>query len=228
MDARKKKFLIILAVVGALACAGALAAWRLGLGEQAARCLELVRKEGAGVFFAAMAILPLFGFPLAPFVLSAGPVFAPELGAGVVIACGVAALAANVSIGYAVAGHVMRPWLEKLLAWLGYRPPPVLRHKSWEATLLLRVVPGVPFCLQNIMLGLARVRFGVYLPVSVAVPTIHLTLAVLAGDALAKGDGRKIVVVAAAIVVAGTALYLLRRRLEAVKRANQAKTGAAP
>ena len=78
--------------------------------------------------------------------------------------------------------------MERLIVWLGYAVPSRADHRSWELTLVLRIVPGVPFFLQNYLLGLARVRFGIYMLVSLAVPSVHLLIAVLAGDAAEERD----------------------------------------
>ncbi len=215
MDARKKRLLLILACLTLLGGALGYIALHLGIGEQVNRCLAWVRAEGAAVYFVAMAVLPLFGFPLFAFVMSAGPVFAPTLGAGVVIACGVAALAFNVSVSYWFAAFALRPWMERVITWMGYKVPQLPEGKSLELTLLLRIVPGVPFFLQNYLLGLARVRFGIYMLVSMVVPTSYLMIAVLAGDALAQGDKRKLAIAGVLFAVVGFGVYLLRKRLAA-------------
>lgn len=202
--------------------AGAVA-WQFNLRELLQACLDWVRAQGAGVFFAAMALLPLAAFPLAPFVLSAGPVFAPTMGAGLVIACGIGALAVNVSLSYWFGAYGLRPWLERLIVWLGYSVPVLPKNRALEAILLLRVVPGVPFFLQNYLLGLARVPFALYLPLSVAMPAIHLTVAVLAGDALMKGDRTGLFVALGLFLVVCAGLHLLRKGLKA-KRDAQAGT----
>ena len=119
MDARKKRLVRLLVGLTLLGCALGLLALRIDLRALMERCLDYVRAEGAGVFFTAMAVLPFFGFPLSAFVLSAGPVFAPTLGPGVVIVCGTAALAVNVSLSYWFAAFALRPWMERLIRWLG-------------------------------------------------------------------------------------------------------------
>lgn len=222
MDARKKRLVRLLVGLTLLGCAVALLAVQMDLRAQMARCLDYVRTEGAGVFFTAMAVLPFFGFPLSAFVLSAGPVFAPTLGPGVVIACGAAALAFNVSLSYWFAAFALRPWMERLIVWLGYKVPKLPEGRDWEFTLVLRVVPGIPFFLQNYLLGLARVRFAIYLPISMAVPMVYLTLAVLAGDALAQGDKRKLIFAGVLFAAVGTGMHILRKRLAARRRAQTA------
>ncbi len=226
MDARKKRLLGILACLVLLGGALGLLALQMDLGEQVKRCLEFVRAEGARVFFIAMAVLPFFGFPLSAFILSAGPVFAPALGSGVVIACGMIALAVNVSLSYWFAAFALRPWMERFIVWAGYTVPRFPEGRDWEFNLLLRIVPGVPFFLQNYLLGLARVRFGIYMLVAMAVPTAYLVIAVLAGGALAQGDQRKLMIAGLLFAVVGLTLHVLRKRLAAKRALAQASVDA--
>jgi len=218
MDARKKRLVVILVALVLLGGVAGVLALQMDLGVQIKRCLEFVRAEGAGVFFAAMAVLPLFAFPLSPFIFSAGPVFAPTLGTGTVIACGVAAIMANVSLSYWFGAYALRPWMERLVIWLGYKLPQLPAGRDWEFTLVVRVVPGTPFFLQSYLLGLARVNFWIYLFVSTLVPTAYLVAAVVAGDALVQGDKSKLVIAGVLFAVVVFSLHLLRKRL-AAKRA---------
>jgi len=218
MDVRKKRLVWILAALVTLAVVIGLLALRMDLADYVKRCLDYVRAQGAGVFFVAMAVLPFLGFPLSAFVMSAGPVFAPSLGPGVVIACGMAALAFNVAVSYWFAAFALRPWVERLIIRLGYAVPQLPAGREWEFNLVLRVVPGIPFFVQNYVLGLARVRFGIYMLVAMVVPTVYLIIAVLAGDALAAGDQRKLMIAGVLFAVVGATLHFLRKRL-AAKRA---------
>ena len=54
--------------------------------------LELVRGAGPAVFFLAMAILPALGVPQMAFILSAGPLFGPQLGIAVVVLLALSAM----------------------------------------------------------------------------------------------------------------------------------------
>ncbi len=226
-DPRKKRLAVILVCLVVLGGVAGFVGWRLDLLSQAGRCLDWVRNEGAGVFFVAMALLPFVGFPLSPFVLSAGALFAPSLGAGVVILCGVAAVTFNIAVSYWFAAFALRPWMERLILWMGYRVPTLPGGgKGVELTLLLRLVPGVPFFMQNYLLGLARVHFGFYLAISVLVPAVHLTIAVVAGDALMQGNNTKLMVAGALFAVVGFGLHFLRKRLAAKKALTRSLAGA--
>ncbi len=84
-------------------------AWRFDLGAQITRCIEVLRHAGPGPFFTAMAVLPIFGFPLSPFTFAAGPVFGPAMGAATVVACAILATVVNVALSYWVAARALRP-----------------------------------------------------------------------------------------------------------------------
>ncbi len=92
-----------------------------------------------------MALLPAVGFPLLPFALAAGPVFAPTHGTGGVVACSILAVALNVALTYALASTSLRPHVARLMTRLGYRRPDPRRDRAWGFILLVRLAPGLRF-----------------------------------------------------------------------------------
>jgi uncharacterized membrane protein YdjX (TVP38/TMEM64 family) len=213
-------------VVLALALAG-LALWLLW-GEEtragASHVMNELRETGPGLFFVAMALLPLAGFPLAPFTLAAGPVFGPRMGGPVVIVCAVSAVSVNVALSYWIAGRALRPVVARLLARFGWKLPEAPVKSALELTLLLRVVPGTPFFVQSYLLGLARVPFGLYMAVSVGVPAAYIAATILAGDALGRGDHGRLATAGVFCAVAGAGLHFLRKRLMKRLRERRAAT----
>lgn len=181
--------------------------------------LAMVRDAGPVAFFCGMAVLPAVGFPLSPFTLTAGSVFAPTLGWPVVILATWAALAVNVTITYVLARWIARPGLEKLTVRLGYKFPAVNADNYWDITLLARVTPGPPFVLQGIMLGLARVPYRIYLIGSTLVAWAYGTVFVVFGDALLAGKGKMIVFGISAMVALALGTHLLRQHLARKKKA---------
>ena len=174
--------------------------------------VEYVRDAGPIPFFTAMTLLPAVGFPLSAFTLVAGPVFGPTMGVGFVVLCGVLAIAMNVALSYWLAARALRPVAEWVVRKLGYRLPEIQPHAAWLAIIVLRTVPVTPFCVQSIILGLARVPFGPYMLVSVVVPSIYATAMILLGDALMRGDRWAIAGAAAVFVVVGVVLHIMRKR----------------
>ena len=187
--------------------------------------MPVVRDAGPWVFFGAMAVLPAVGFPMTPFTLSAGPVFGPVMGLGGVITAAFAAIAVNVMIGYAMARWVMHPVLEKLVVRLGYRLPRVPADQYWDWTILLRVTPGPPFFVQNILLGLAHVPVRIYLIVSLGVAWAFTVGIIVFGDALMQGKGGRVLFGVMCVVMVGVGVKLVRKHL-AKKRAALAAAAA--
>ena len=226
---QKKRIILLACAALALALAG-VAVWLLW-GEEARvaanRVMDALREAGPAAFFVAMALLPLVGFPLAPFTLAAGPVFGPRMGAAAVIVCAVAAVAVNVALSYWIAGRALRPVVTRLLGRFGWKLPEAPVKSALELTLLLRVVPGTPFFVQSYLLGLARVPFGLYLALSVGVPAAYIAATILAGDALGRGDHGRLAAAGVLCGVAGAGLHFLRKRLTRRLRERRAVEGGA-
>lgn len=187
----------------------------IGVGAMMQHVILELRTMGAPVFFSAMAILPALGFPLLPFAIAAGPVFSPVLGVGGVVACAILAVSINVTLSYLLAATLFRPAVQWLLGRVGFVLPDPGRHKAWFLTLLVRVAPGPPFWVQSYALGLVRVRFGAYLLVSTLVPAGYLTGAIVFGDAMLQGRPRAAMLAAGLILLVGSCLYFLRKKIAA-------------
>ena len=212
--AQKKALLIKLAVATLLALTGAALVLRgLDLRALMDQTLALMREAGPGIFFAAMAVLPAVGFPISPFWLTAGPVFAGQFGLPVVIACCGAALAANLAITYWLARYALRPPLVWLVRRLGYELPRVARADQAGVTVLIRVTPGPPFCVQGYLLGLAEVRFRTYLAVSWPISMTFGVVFFYFGDSLAQGKGKLALLAFCGLMALGAGLKFLRGRM---------------
>jgi uncharacterized membrane protein YdjX (TVP38/TMEM64 family) len=229
MGRPNKRILVPVAVLLLAVGLWAVFAWRSELKALIDQIMVILRNAGPLVFFGAMALLPLVGFPLSPFTLAAGPVFGPQLGAGAVIAASVAAVAVNVAISYWVSAYALRPLVVRLLTWFGKKMPEVPVSSLNEMTLVLRVVPGTPFFVQSYLLGLARVPFAAYMFISVVVPACYIAGAVLAGDAIGRGDRSMLMLGGIVFAVAGLALHFLRKYLtRKFKQRRAAAAGVLP
>jgi uncharacterized membrane protein YdjX (TVP38/TMEM64 family) len=182
------------------------------LRERMDRVVLTVRDAGPLPFFAAMTLLPAVGFPLSAFTLVAGPVFGPTMGVGVVVLCGILAITINVALSYWLASRALRPVAAWIVRRLGYGLPEIPPHAAWLAIVVLRTVPVTPFCVQSIILGLARVPFGPYMLVSIIVPSAYATAMILLGDALMRGDRWAIAGAGALFVIVGVILHVMRKR----------------
>ncbi len=214
-----RALLLKLVAVGAVLLVGAgLVARGLDLKALLAQGLELIRGAGPVAFFTAMALLPALGAPQMAFSLTAGPVFGPTLGLGLVIGLALFALTVNMALSYFLARRALRPLLEALFKRLGYPLPRAAAGDEFDLIVLLRVTPGVPFPVQNYLLGLAEVPFGQYLLVSFLIQGPLNAAFILFGDALLHGKG-KIALIALSIILALMAATQLVRKHYGKKRA---------
>lgn len=216
---KKKLPLLKLAVVGGvLVLIAAVAVYLYGVKEAVTMATALYdavvkRMTAAGplVFFGAMALLPAAGMPNLAFSLTAGPVFGPQLGTVPVIIYALTAITVNIVLTYWLARRWLRPWLTRLLLRFGYDLPQVPREDLTDFTVLMRVTPGIPLCVQNYLLGLIEVPFVRYLVISCAVQWAQNTGFVLFGDALASGKGKTAMTAIMLILAIGAGLQLVRK-----------------
>jgi uncharacterized membrane protein YdjX (TVP38/TMEM64 family) len=197
--------LLVLGVVGVLILRGL--DWRAWLETG----MGWVRSAGPAAFFVAMAIAPGLGVPVIPFDLAAGPVFGEQLGMPLVVALSIASLCVNMLLTYALARRALRPVLEKLMGRLGYRLPRMDAADLVDLTIVMRVTPGMPFCVQNYLLGLAGVPFVRYVLISVGVIGVYTAGIVLFGDALLHGKGKMAIIAVSLLIVAVVITHWARK-----------------
>lgn len=197
--------LVIAAIVGIAKL------WGIGLAIQHAR--DVLRVAGPGVFFSAMAVLPAIGAPISLFTFPVSAAFGDDLGTGTVVVYAVAAVAVDLALGYWLAAWALRPFIERLVKWMGFTLPDTAKVPPWEITLLVRIIPGPPLFLQSYLLGLARVPFVPYMVVSVLVSGTYTALTVVAVDGMRRGDPWTIAGAAVVLVVVVLTVRRLRRKL---------------
>ena len=223
-SAQRKRRLAILAVGGVVAAAAAIGAmlvpaegW-VQVKDAVKTGMEWVRGLGAGWFFAAFAVLPAVGCPVSLFSLTAGPLFVPVLGMPMVLLLTGVSMAVSMTISYGLARYVVRPWVTKLLEFLGYKIPVVPAETQKMFTVLVRITPGPPYVFQSFLLGLAEVRFWLYLGISWAISTVNVALLIVFGDALAQGKGKVALMALGGVVLVIIGVKFLRDRIQKKER----------
>jgi uncharacterized membrane protein YdjX (TVP38/TMEM64 family) len=215
-----RALLLKLAVVAAvLLVAAVLVARGVDLRGLVQQALTRVQAAGPLAFFSAMAVLPAVAVPLSPFSFTAGSIFGAQLGMPAVVACGLLAITINIVGTYLLASRALRPLLEKLIVRLGYQLPRVEDGDAADLIILMRVTPGMPFPLQNYLLGLARVPFGKYLLISCAVQWPFNTAFIIFGDALLHGKGKVAIIGIGALLALTAGTHLVRRHYGRRKKA---------
>lgn len=181
--------------------------------------MDTIAAAGPLVFFSAMAVLPAFGAPNLAFALVAGPAFGERLGIPTVIALGLAALTLNLIVTYWLARRWLRPLLTRLLARFGYGLPQMDSGDLTDLIVLLRVTPGIPFFVQNYLLGLANAPFGRYLAISCGIQWVLNAGFMLFGDALSQGRGKMVLTAILLLAAVSIATHLARKHMARKKAA---------
>jgi uncharacterized membrane protein YdjX (TVP38/TMEM64 family) len=183
------------------------------------RALDAVRGAGPLAFFTAMAVFPAVGVPMLTFSLTVGSAFGPSLGMPMVVVWSLVAMAVNLTITYALARRGLRPVLEALVRRMGYKLPEVESGDVVDLIVILRVTPGIPFFVQNYLLGLAQVPAGRYFAVSCAIALPYCAAFVLFGNALMTGQGRLVLAAIGLLAALAAGTHMVRRHYSAKRRA---------
>ncbi len=129
----------------------------------------------AAPLLSALAVLPIFGFPVSALHLATGARFG--FGVGVLAVAGSTAVHLLASFG--LARKVDRP-MRRLLARFGWRLPPVPRTAAWPFTTWVVLLPGVSYAVKNYVPPLGGVPLRIYLlvefPLHVAQALVGLAL----------------------------------------------------
>jgi uncharacterized membrane protein YdjX (TVP38/TMEM64 family) len=166
----------------------------------------------APLYFCAFCLLPAVGMPMSFFYVTALAVLG---GAGRVpgVLLAWTAIITNLLLSYAIARHLFRPLLQRLLRRWGYTIPTIRRDHEWRIILLLRSSP-LPFAIQNYTLALADARLLPFMLVSFGIQALLGTSVMVAGDALLHGRlGAGLLAVFVALLLV-MLLPQLRKRLK--------------
>lgn len=140
-----------------------------------------------GWLFLAMVILPGIGVPVSALVLLAAASYTERF--GIVLTCAVTllAVALNMSWTYWLAGNPGQRLLDRIRHRHAERLKAMASANALHVILLFRIMPGIPFVVQNYLLGFLRVPFGLYLGLSSLLQSLFVAALILSGDALFSG-----------------------------------------
>lgn len=135
---------------------------------------------------AALAILPGLGFPLSPMLILFAVVMGPRFGIPTTCAIAIAATSFCSIWSYALASGPLRNILKKYV--LKDRALPELSDRSaLRVGLIIRITPGIPYPLQNVVLGVMGMRFKTYLLASLPVQALYTIGFIVTGGAIFEG-----------------------------------------
>lgn len=144
-------------------------------------------EENPWALFVVMATLPGLGFPSSATLMLFGVVMAPHYGMPAAVALAIAAQSLCSIWTYGLAAgplkRLLRRYLQRERAL-----PEMSKYDAVRLGLILRLTPGIPYALQNIILGIIGMRFRDYLLVTIPTTSLWTTCFVITGDAIFRGQ----------------------------------------
>ncbi|HEX9776618.1 MAG TPA: hypothetical protein VGA63_00580 [Geopsychrobacteraceae bacterium] len=119
------------------------------------------RQLHPGLFILLMALLPLFGFPIIPFLVLVGVKFGPYW--ATVITALIFAL--HLIISFLLTHSFLRPKISALLAKINYRIPEIHERRLVPFSIIFMAVPGLPYSVKNFALATLNIPFRLFFPV---------------------------------------------------------------
>lgn len=135
--------------------------WRVLLSEQGS--------SGFYIYFLFVTLLPLIGFPISAFYIFSGMAFSPIT--ALLLTSG--GLLLNMILGYWIGRFFLHQPITHYLKKTRFNPEWLDSRNLLRMTILVRSVPGVPYFMQNYILGLSKVPFWIYLFVSWSIQTLY-------------------------------------------------------
>lgn len=175
--------------------------------------LAYLRSLGPAAFYSGFAVLISVGVPPTPFLLGAGAVF--DLPTNVI---GLSlAFAFSLSVMYMYARRLFKRQLDNFMAEKAPVITGAMQDNPVTTTVLMRLIPGVPYSIQNCFLPSICGSFRVFFFSSMPPLIFMASMYVLLGKSLFQGNLAKValLVVIVLAMLFGTSCVVKRRRAKA-------------
>ena len=160
---------------------------------------------------AALATLPGLGFPISPLLLLFGVVLAPRYGMPVACMMGILSQSVCTIWTYLLASGPLRDVLTRILS-RKRKLPKLTEENALRLGLILRITPGVPYALQNVVLGILGMRLRPYLAVSLPISGLWTIGFIITGGAIFEGRAGLAISGVLLLVVMVLVTKMLRRK----------------
>ncbi len=134
-----------------------------------------------GLFIIMMIVLPLFGFPISPFLILVGIKFGPYWAAIITSLI----FSFHLVIAYLLTHSFLRRRISMLLARMNYQIPQIKESRRLIFSIIFMALPGLPYTIKNFSLAILNIPFSIYFTVGLvcnfllALPFIGLGYALL-------------------------------------------------
>lgn len=170
-------------------------------------------KANPWALLAAVATLPGIGFPISPLLLLFGVVLAPRYGMPTACALGILSQSFCTTWTYLLASGPLRDVLRRIVS-RRRELPELTENNAIRLCLILRITPGIPYALQNIVLGILGMRLKPYLMVSIPITALWTTGFIVTGGAIFEGRAGLAIAGVLLLIVLVLATRMLRRKAE--------------
>lgn len=170
--------------------------------------IHMLLSEEPLLLFLAIVVLPGIGCPVSFLFTLAGIVWGTSVKSCLLV---IAALALNLTWTYFLARSPVGTWLRSRLPakWQAFFE--AVQGSGFHAILVLRLTPGMPLFIQNYALGLLRVPFLRYLPLSLLLSSLWACAFVVSGGAVFRGNIGYAIIGASLFIIAVIVRKFLRR-----------------
>lgn len=156
----------------------------------------------------AMAVLPVFAFPILPVYLVAGARFGPW-GGGAVIAL---ATAVHLIGGRLIARSFLHERLQRLLSRWHANLPAIPDDEQAAVALVAALIPGIPYFVRNLLLPVIGLRLRVYFWIALPIYVARSYVSILLGDlGTAPNQTRLIILGGVEVLKAAICAFVLWR-----------------
>ena len=146
--------------------------------------IELLSRVPIVVYVLVVALLPLLFFPTSILWIATGAIYGVESGLLIISA----STFINFTLAYLIGSRWMREWAKVLLHKRGLELPQLDQSTSWELTIGVRLIPGLPQIIQSYFLALSKVPFGIYMVGSLLPQVFYAAAFLLMGRSVFQGD----------------------------------------
>lgn len=147
--------------------------------------IQAIAASRPWLLFLAIAFLPGVGFPVSLLFAAAGVVWGTSVSSCAIV---IAALAVNLTWTYWLTRSPFGAWFRSKLPgkWLKFLETE--KGGAMRILLAVRITPAMPLFIQNYLLGLLRIPFQIYLPVSLVFNSLWACAYMLSGGAVFRGQ----------------------------------------
>lgn len=135
----------------------------------------------------ALATLPGIGFPISPLFILTGIVIGGRYGLPTACVAGIIAQSICTTWTYLLAVGPLRGFLTSLIS-KKQKLPELTETNALRLALILRITPGIPYALQNIVLGVIGMQIRTYLLVSIPITALWTIAFIITGGAIFEGQ----------------------------------------